>query len=248
MNSNTRKDKRKNTTNKYMPKPKSAIEIKTPHSEKQKKEGNDKTENTKHSLKWFFNKIQETGIKDATNIYLSIAITFFTFVLAGVSIWQILEYNNVSKIENRAYLGIQDVTTSPIIPKDSLIIYYDVLNTGKTPALKVVPSSTIIFMGKNANVDSALNHDAGVLKDAMSRRDDFGFVYGNGTALHKEVSGKRIISLSDSIGLEKGYAAIYILIFIKYYDQFGYRHSTWFCAEFNNHGIIRPYIKYNDAD
>ncbi len=196
----------------------------------------------------FREKWKSDHATDQAMTILTLIIAVSTLFVVCFTYHQISLYSESVKIDNRAYLVVQNFVAPKIILGDSVGIPFEIQNLGKTPALKVMELHSFIFAGKMSHVEDSIDRQANNFIGTLERQDNIGIVCGNGAPLEGIINSKRVITEAEARGIINGDASIYVLIFVKYYDFFGERHYTWFCVECDGRGSYRAYKKYNDAD
>ena len=152
-----------------------------------------------------------------------------------------------TKKELRAYIAIKDITMS-YIGNDSISWTVGVINSGKTPAYKVVGYG-VFKKGGTGIYDSEI---VKMMKESTSAPSRMS---GNGIDFTMEfILGRKSIKIDSTYisNLFKGDVTIYFYGCVVYYDVFGNKHKTRFCCftePISDTSLsVNIYKKYNDGD
>jgi hypothetical protein len=189
----------------------------------------------------FIQRLKKETTGSQAMVILTALIALFSLIVACISVYQISVYWKAVKIENRAYLALE-FGPAKIKVGGPISASYKITNTGKTPAINLLPYHATIFW---QDVPDSLFT---IVKASIERHDRQGFITGTSVPINKDAIWDGVLTVQDSIDYYSGQKNIFLLGAIRYYDRFDERHYTWFCVAYRSDGTYYAYPKYNDAD
>ncbi|MDP2209533.1 MAG: hypothetical protein Q8K98_12305 [Bacteroidota bacterium] len=177
-------------------------------------------------------------------VRLTIIICITALLGNIITFWQSCSNWDAVKIENRAYIGIQEIIPKPVVVGKPVEITFIAANVGKTPAYSVRQQSGLSFWSEFTVDDPFKHSDIIFPKDTQAV-----YVLGSGAPLYIEHSSNTTLKKSELDTLQKGAFTIYAYTSITYNDIFGVPHFTHICLEYMPAvNMWRAAKKYNDAN
>ena len=158
---------------------------------------------------------------------------------------QVYEY--LTKSDLRAYVNITERESITMRVGDYIKTQYEIVNSGKTPALNFLPYNAIFAVCDN---DSAvITHGYNTVCDAIKRHTRDEMVLSTSVPFVKQTQTALKMNEIDSLNIQSGKCNICLIIGIFYKDIFGRPHHTFYCSiTGKDTDIEKIYPKYNWAD
>jgi len=215
------------------------------------KNTNSQTQNTTYATKYnMFKSIwssKNIPLQDQPHwwiVRLTIIICITALLGNIITFWQSCSNWDAVKIENRAYIGIQEIIPKPVVVGKPVEITFIAINIGKTPAYSVRQQSGLSFWSEFTVDDPFKHRDIIFPKDTQAV-----YVLGSGAPLVIQHASVTTLKENELDTVQKGVFTIYAYSRITYNDIFGDSHFTHICLEYMP--AINTWVaakKYNNAN
>ncbi|MFA5832356.1 MAG: hypothetical protein WDA22_02660 [Bacteroidota bacterium] len=169
-------------------------------------------------------------------------LVFLTFSIVVTGVVQTCVYRDSTHVDLRAYIGIDKFRLNQFAADQELVVAYDIINTGKTPARETKYWGTIKIGGTGVYESEF---------DAMKRGKYTGTSspsIPNGVPVPATINSNIILNASQISDIKDGKMNIFAYSRCEYIDIFGEKHFADFCYSYKPGRGFYIFGEFNGAN